>query len=409
MKNIIKAFDYLVYWSIVFLPFSISISPAPMNVFMGFLIVGFLAKKLLKKKIIFINTAINTPLALLFLVTCLSVFNSISFSETFRAGIVRLIDYILVFFAVSSEIRDQKHIRRIIFLTAAGLTLASFDTIWQVITGHDFIRGYEPVINIGLVRATASFKDSNTLGIYLSGLAPLVFGLAIYHLKGLKRMALFFISLLILTGIVLTYSRPTLLAIYIALFFFALIKKDKVLLALLLILTLVSPFILPRSVKDWARQVNYNPLRFMCNDDRIAVYRNALNMIKAHPVIGVGAGAFMKSYKKYKEFPEYRNVVTLDEMKAHNNFLHMAAEIGLVGFGIFVWMLYKLFMECINTYRHLDDKFFKVILLSLSASLISFLINGLTESSLYYSRVAIIFWYLVGFSLSLKKFAPGAS
>jgi putative inorganic carbon (HCO3(-)) transporter len=92
-------------------------------------------------------------------------------------------------------------------------------------------------------------------------------------------------------------------------------------------------------------------------------------------------------------------------MYAHNNFLHMAAEIGLIGLGIFFWLLYKLFREYMNIYHFLNNDFLKTVLLSLSACLIAFLVNGLTESSLYYSRVAVLFWYLAGFSLSLKRFA----
>jgi O-antigen ligase len=203
---------------------------------------------------------------------------------------------------------------------------------------------------------------------------------------------------------ILTYSRPTLLAIYIALFFLGITRKDRVIIALLAIVTLISPFILPKSVKEWAKEVEYNPFRFMCNDDRIAVYRNSLNMIKNHPFVGVGANTYMKNYKKYKESPEYRNIVTLDYMYAHNNFIHMASEIGLIGLGIFIWLLYKLFIEGLNIYKRLNDRFLKVISLSLLAGLIAFLVNGLTESSLYYSRVAVIFWYLTGLALSLDKY-----
>ena len=142
----------------------------------------------------------------------------------------------------------------------------------------------------------------------------------------------------------------------------------------------------------------------MCNDDRIAVYLHSLNMIKAHPVIGVGANTFMKSYKKYKIFPEYRGIITLDEMKAHNNYLHMAGEIGLTGLVIFFWFLYRLFRESKNIYRSAGDKYLKTVSLSLIACLIAFLVNGLTESSLYYSVVAVMFWYIAGLSLALKKF-----
>jgi putative inorganic carbon (HCO3(-)) transporter len=142
----------------------------------------------------------------------------------------------------------------------------------------------------------------------------------------------------------------------------------------------------------------------MCNEDRIAIYRNSINMIKHHPIVGVGANNFMKNYRFYKESPEFRNIVTSEYLYAHNNFLHMAAEIGLIGLGIFIWLLFKSFKECINIYRQLKDPFLKISSLSLSACLIAFLINGLTESSLYSSRVAIVFWYIMGFSLALKRF-----
>jgi uncharacterized membrane protein YjgN (DUF898 family) len=85
-------------------------------------------------------------------------------------------------------------------------------------------------------------------------------------------------------GILLTYSRPTLLAAYITFLSFALIRKDKLTIILLVIFAVIAPFILPQSVKNWAKEVEYNPVRFMCNDDRIAIYQNTLNMIKVHPV-----------------------------------------------------------------------------------------------------------------------------
>ena len=405
MQRIIRYSDFVIYWACVFIPFSISIAPAPPNVFMGLLIFAYLVKKILRKERLFVRTAISKPMLFFFTLTVLSLVNSIDYRDSLKGGILRLVQFIFIFFIMAEEVRDKRHIRRIVLSIAFGLTLSSVDAIWQVFTGRDFIRHYRPVVNIGLVRATASFKDANTFGIYLSAIAPLIFGLTLYYLRGMKKVLFVFVSLAGLAAIALTYSRPTLLAIYAALFFLGLIRKDKVLIGVLLIVTLIAPFILPASVKDWAKQVDYNPLRFMCNDDRIAAYRNSLNMLKAHPIIGVGANTYMKNYKQYKEYPEYRNIVTLDYMYAHNNFLHMAAEIGLIGLGIFFWLLYKLFREYMNIYHFLNNDFLKTVLLSLSACLIAFLVNGLTESSLYYSRVAVLFWYLAGFSLSLKRFA----
>jgi len=405
MQRLLRGIDSVIYWSIILIPFAMAISNAPMNVFIGFLIAAFLFKKILKKESFICNSGIKFPLFVLFLLTLFSLTYSHHFKDTLVGGIFRLFQYIFVFFAVCSEIKDKKHIYFIICSVAAGLLFVSFDAIWQVISGRDFIRGYAPIVNIGLVRATASFSDANTFGIYLSAITPLFFGLTLYFWKGLRRIPFILISLIGLLAIALTYSRPTLLAAYIALIFLAVARKNKILILILILFTLASPFILPKSVKEFAKEMDYNPIRFMCNDDRIAIYRNAIQMIKASPIIGHGANTFDKNYKQYKEIPEYRGIVTADRIYAHNNFLHMAGEIGLLGLFFFLWFLYKLFKENSRIYKEQDDYFCKIVSISLIACLIAFLVNGLTESSLYYSRVALIFWYLAGLSLSLKKFA----
>jgi putative inorganic carbon (hco3(-)) transporter len=210
-------------------------------------------------------------------------------------------------------------------------------------------------------------------------------------------------GLLAVCGIVLTYSRPTLLALYIALFFMAVVRKDKIMIWVLVAGILLAPFIAPASIKNWAKQVNYNPMRFMCNDDRIAVYQHSLQMIKDRPVLGRGANTFMKNFKNYNNPPHYRDVAVIDYIYAHNIYLHMAGELGLLGLGIFIWFVVVFFKSAKKIYSRLKDDFLKVVLMSLSACLLAFLVNGLTESSLYYARVAMVFWYLAGLTLAMGK------
>jgi len=402
--KILKVLDFILYWSIIVFPFSMGISNGFMNTFLGFIIVTFLLKSIIKKEGIFSETNINIPLLALFLMTVFSLFYSDYPKDTIKGGILRLLQYIILLFALIKEVKDKKHIWRIISSFIAGLLFVSIDAIWQVGTGRDFVRGYGSMVLIGLVRATASFSDPNIFGVYLSALAPLLLGLVLYYFKGWKKVLFGSISLLVLGGIAITYSRPTLLATYLALLFLAIARKSKWLITFLIVFILIAPFLLPRSVKQFAKEVNYNPVRFMCNDDRIAIFRNSAQMIKASPLFGHGANTFMKNYKKYKEQPEHLNIVTADFCYAHENFLQIAGDIGLVGLGIFIWMLYALFKGCAAINKHINDPELKLILLFLIACLIAFLVNGLTESSLNSSRVAGIFWYLIGFSMAFAKF-----
>jgi len=63
------------------------------------------------------------------------------------------------------------------------------------------------------------------------------------------------------------------------------------------------------------------------------------------------------------------------------------------------------FRKVFGASRGLSDEYLKISALSLIACLIAFLVNGLTETNLYYSRVAMIFWFLIGVGLSLNRLA----
>lgn len=402
-EKIIRYLDFIIYWAMVVIPFSIAIAPGMTYSFMGLLAFSYICKKLIKWERPLINTAVSIPFLLLIIVSLISFKNTIDFRASIQ-GITKLLQDILLLLICAEEVRDKKHIKYIVFSIAAGACLSSYDGLWQVIFGKDFIRGHAPIINIGLIRATAAFPNANVFGVYLSAIAPLLIGLALFYYKGTRKILMLIVAGLAAFGIVLTFSRGTALALYLSVLFICLMRKNKALSSLLIILLLIFPFIMPKSIKDWAAQVNYNPVRFMLNDDRISVYKNALNMIKHHPIVGVGVNTFSKNYLTYK-LPEPDWAKTADSMYAHNHFLQMAGEIGLLGLVIFFWLLYRLFKANFSVYQRLKDEYLRVVTLSLIACFIAFLVNGLTETSLYYSRVAMIFWYLIGVSLSLKKFA----
>lgn len=399
----IRFLGIVIYWSIVLLPFSIAIAPAPTNIFWGVLIFFYLVRKIILKERIISFTPINHAFILFLIISVISMINSINYISSIR-GIFKLFQYGLLFIIMANEIKERRQIEKIVLFMCLGALLSSVDAFWQLGFGRDFIRGNAPIVNIGLARATAAFPNANVLGVYLTPIFALTAGVALYYFTGIKKIGMLFVSAVILLAVLLTYSRPAILACFTGLLFLAIIKKDKILITLLLIAVTAFPFVLPKSVKEWAKSVHYNPIIFMCNHDRVSVYRNALNMIKHHPALGVGVNTFSINYLKYK-LPEPANAQTGDTMYAHNNFLQIAGETGLLGLGAFFWLLFKIFQSAFSAYNKNRDRFINILALSLIASIIVFLINGLTETSLYYKRVAVIFWYIVGLVLALKNFS----
>lgn len=415
----LKYLNYIIYWSMVIIPFSISIAPALTYTFMGFLFIGFILKKIililkdspsctylrkgLKEKL-FVNTAVNLPFLILAFISVISFRNTIDYYSSAK-GIMKLLQNIFMVLICAEEIKDRRHITRVILSIVLGASLASFDGLWQIIFGKDFIRGNAPILNIGLKRATAAFPNANVFGAYLSAITPLIAGLAFYYYKGKSKLIMLGASLLSLSGVVISFSRGTGLAIYLSLLFISiLIGRNKITPVILILILLISPILMPKEIKSWAKGANYNPLAVLFNTDRASIYKNTMNMIYHHPFIGVGVNTFSKNYLRYK-LPEPNDARTSDYMYAHNNFLQMAGEIGLLGISVFFWLLYRFFKKSFAIYRMAKDNLYKVISLSISAGILSYLINGLTETTLYYSRVAMIFWFLMGFALALEKLA----
>ena len=74
---------------------------------------------------------------------------------------------------------------------------------------------------------------------------------------------------------------------------------------------------------------------------RILIWRGALDLTARHPILGVGLGNFEYAYPEVRSVEEWqlsrRDVVD----DAHNEYLHMLVETGLLGLAAFFWFLFR--------------------------------------------------------------------
>src|SRR5581483_10519470 len=67
---------------------------------------------------------------------------------------------------------------------------------------------------------------------------------------------------------------------------------------------------------------------------RLKIDKDILRMFKDHPLLGWGQGTFPEAYPRFRSFYTDSFVNA-----AHNDFLQLLAETGLVGFAIMIWFL----------------------------------------------------------------------
>jgi O-antigen ligase len=81
--------------------------------------------------------------------------------------------------------------------------------------------------------------------------------------------------------------------------------------------------------------------------DRFYMWRGALEIIKEHPWIGVGTGAYRTVLNERDDDPNASLIA-----HPHNIFLHMGVSYGLMGMVVFIWFLY---VTMVNGWRKKDE------------------------------------------------------
>ena len=394
MKQRILVFcNTVIYWSIIAVPFVASFSSAAVDIFIGFMVFAFVLKKIISRDFSIAKTPINLPFALIIGVSILSFINSVDMRASIQ-GIVKLLKYGFLIVIITGEIQDRKHFTRIIWAIFTGLLLASLDGIYQFIFGVDFFRHKPYDSIIGLIRLKAAFPHTNIFAGYLALILPFSIPLLFYYLKERKRFILAIITILGFFCLIFTFCRSAIIGVWLAILLIGLIKKDKVIILLTVLALLIAPLLVPNTIKDWAK-TTHSVGEFLFNKERFVLYETSFNMIKHHPFVGVGVNTYVLNYQTYKlhdTAPETANT----RWYAHNSFLQMASEIGITGLAIFIWLLFLLFSKWWNFYRNSKDQFLAFCGLGIAMGLAAFLVHGLTETNLYYPKIAVLFWFQAG-------------
>ncbi len=402
MQKLIKVLEKINYWAIILLPFSVAIAPGVANTVIGIMIGAFLIEKIIKKEKLRMLSLSVIIFGVFIVIGALSFINTVSVKESIH-GMVKMFKFFLIFLVCSESIKDREHFKRIAISVACAISLIGIDALWQLFSGKDFIRGNSLQGVIGLARATASFPGCNAMGVYLTGLTPLIAGSALFATRLKSRIFFTLAALIGCIGVYLSFSRGAGLGLFISVFFLSLVRKNKIIIWGLILLLVIFPFVMPKNIKVWAKSVNYNPVSLFICETRLSIYRNTIHMIGEHPFIGVGINTFSKNYGKYKTVAAEARMGTPDTIYAHNSFLQMGGEMGLLGLGTFLIFLFFVLKSIWLAFKREKDPFLKALSISVFAAIMAYLINGLTETSLYYSRLVMIFWFLIGVGLALNK------
>ncbi len=305
------------------------------------------------------------------------------------ASLLYFMKLALFYFLIIQLVQSKTHLKMAVFIMIA----ATFTSLLAGILGY-----FTPLPFLGQgdqgFRLRGFTGQPNVLALHILIIFPILvlylFRGANTYLKGLMG-ALVFLALLGLLG---TFSRAGLLglgAVILGVLF--VLRSNRwllftALLAFVIILFLIPDIIWERilSVKDIAQDPS---LRW-----RAKAWIGAFDLFLKNPILGIGMGNFV--------FVSH-TIVSI-HMSAHNTFLELAAETGIVGLGIFLGF----FLSNLYHLYHSQKIFFKLNEKELGtfcqALLVS--VSGIVVFSIFHSIQAyFVYWALVALGASFYLYA----
>ncbi len=400
------------------------------------------------------------PVLLFAFWSLLSLFNSMNIQVSLRYYFLFLPQIALFFLTIylishadlpsplspparGGEIKREMMIEKIINILIIVSTISAIIGILQFF-GLNYEHGIKWKIPSRLPDKTdiySTFGNPNFMSAFLAAVFPLIL-INLWHnfTDSKKRLVNAISALIILFCILISRTKAAWLGVIIStilllIFVIKINIKDKafekylkasgmIFLAVIAIITGIS-LILPAESNPILAELSSLTLSNITFKGRELMWLTTFNMIKDHPIIGIGVNTFRLNYQNYQggflnNHPEYIPYLGSAE-SPHNQFLEITSEQGIIGVLLFLWINIVFFKSCMGLINktpadeaHLKEK---MIVIGIMAGVIAILIHGLVEFPLNLVPNAMLYWMYLGFVMiiankplkPLKLFKPMAS
>ncbi len=274
--------------------------------------------------------------------------------------------------------------------------------LWFMKTSDDVDAAFRLFVGVSFVFALVGFLDDALLrnfARYNSGISFLLVGATLMVVSMLlvadyssRRKTLFFVLLVMLGGIFITFTRGLYLGFFVGLIAILLALGNKQSLRLLLSVGVLSAVVffgslaLGFSIDKFVNLTTYRGSAVVgdldiSSTERILEVISVLNEFPLHPFFGAGAGGTVAVYK-FGDVNTKEGII--DWWFIHNNYAQALHKSGLVGFIALMALWLGAVFQGFKLFRQSVSPTKRMILLSSIGTLVAFLICSITSPILTY-------------------------
>jgi O-antigen ligase len=227
-------------------------------------------------------------------------------------------------------------------------------------------------------------------------LVPIPFVLSMGHvLEGGKRALVGSCAVLMAATIFLSGSRGGMLAFVLEMVLFAALtlrkgRSPRIAVGLLAGCVLVLAFLI-----FLGRGQALGRLGDLGPGIRLTITKDSLRMFTKRPMLGWGLGTFPTVYPGYRSF--YTNLFVNE---AHNDYVQLLVETGLLGFALTLWFLTRLYRQGLPTSRRWEFQWDGAVSLAALLGCTGILLHSFVDFNLQIPANAALFYVLCGLAAS---------
>src|SRR5665648_471385 len=389
-----------------------------------FLVGGlWIIKQLEKKEDTLLKSPLNLPILIFSLTILISLFQTNSLYDSFNE-LALWGSYLLLYFIVISSIKDKKWISIILTTIFLAASIAAVYCIFQFY-GLDF-SFWRKIGGRGSLFST--FGNPNYLAGYLAAVIPLVFVLFCLQKVKFKKIILELIIALLYASLLMTLCRGAWMGLFIsvvvmlgAIYFFkrselTFFRKNKNWIVSLILILLVISIVYstpnplnPEKISVTQRvaaTIEEGSSSMQC---RFLIWLSSLETIRQSPILGKGIGTYGINFplsqgivlekERYKKYIPYTN----KSINAHNDYLHIGGEIGIIGLGAFLWVIFAFYKNILNGLLRSQNRERIFLLIGFIGGVTALLAHALFSFPFHIISNGMLFWLILGLSVVIVK------
>lgn len=303
-----------------------------------------------------------------------------------------LLSFVVLFILIVDSLRTEKDIKRMVSFLVLSSLVPLFVGLVQICSNFDLsVISLEPSF-----RVSATLTHPNGYAFYLVMITILSASLFFQAKSEMHKAALFILITLLLVSLVFTYTRSAWIGLVMAVLSMGVLQSRKLLIFAPIALygiILIFPFISQRI------DPIFNPelFRYTSLAWRIELWSASIPYFLSHPIFGNGFGTFQLIGFQIDDW----------FAAAHNDYLRLLVETGIIGLSGFLILLVSLARLGIKTRRKAAGRYFGYITTGFVCFLSAYVLMSFTDNLFNHGGVQWYFWAYAGVIASIIRLKKG--